>query len=344
MASSTFVAAPAPKRQKMRRPPPLQIPDRLIATSSVSSLPSHCYDLLPLPIPIPFGCIASPTTSSCSPSLLSPCAEITAVKFPAGYLPSAGATRRGTRRQRNEDRVFSGTRTINVWGICDGHGGTEVVDAASQYLSEHLSSTDDPRGISSIFRTLGLSALIHGQQSGTTITAAKILPNHLLQIVHLGDSKACLVSDTTTNNNNNNIGVTYLTKDHIPSNAHEERTIRRNGGMIINGRVNGILGVTRALGNKDLNGIISTIPDTSNYRIRNSGSNLLILASDGFFDVISSDALREILNLIPSNDAVPNDLPRAAETLINEAVNRQSTDDISVVLVDLRSISAHSPT
>ena len=42
-----------------------------------------------------------------------------------------------------------------------------------------------------------------------------------------------------------------LTRDHKPSDREEKRQVERAGGKVIDGRVNGDLGVSRALGDYD---------------------------------------------------------------------------------------------
>jgi serine/threonine protein phosphatase PrpC len=70
----------------------------------------------------------------------------------------------------------------------------------------------------------------------------------------LGDSKAIL--------HNSESGCQFLTTDHRPSDPIEkERILAIPGAFIENGRLNGKLQVSRALGDSSLHPFVSHVPD-----------------------------------------------------------------------------------
>ena len=65
-----------------------------------------------------------------------------------------------------------------------------------------------------------------------------------MTIANLGDSRAILGSADGS--------AIRITKDHKASDPAEQERVKAAGGMIYNNRVNGVLAVTRALGDYDL--------------------------------------------------------------------------------------------
>ena len=94
-----------------------------------------------------------------------------------------------------------------------------------------------------------------------------------------------------------------LSKDHKPSSLDEKKRIINAGGEVELGRVNGILSLSRALGDfeykqkkapKDArpswylnNHIISSVPDITVTEITDD-TDFVILACDGIWDCITS--------------------------------------------------------
>lgn len=96
------------------------------------------------------------------------------------------------------------------------------------------------------------------------------------------------------------------------------------------GRVKGLLSVSRAIGDALLTPVIA-VPDIIKHEI-NDTDELLIMACDGLWDVISD---QQAVNLIRDE----TDMQTAAERLRNYALDHGSTDNISVLVIDLKSFS-----
>ncbi|KAJ0011350.1 hypothetical protein Pint_32929 [Pistacia integerrima] len=90
-------------------------------------------------------------------------------------------------------------------------------------------------------------------------------------------------------------------------------------------RVNGQLAVSRAFGDKNLKSHLRSDPDIQDADI-DSDTDLLILASDGLWKVMSNQEAVDIARKI-------KDPHRAAKQLVTEALNKDSKDDISCIVV-----------
>eukprot|EP01038_Epipyxis_sp_PR26KG_P012424 gene12424-16666_t len=113
-----------------------------------------------------------------------------------------------------------------------------------------------------------MRAYISNHSSGSTAAVVVLFKNHLM-IAHVGDSRVVLCCNWFPYNNNNNVdNLTYsvqLTLDHTPYSSSERANIISKQGFIeaSNGilRVNGILAVTRSLGDASMGDVISSKPD-----------------------------------------------------------------------------------
>jgi protein phosphatase PTC1 len=72
-----------------------------------------------------------------------------------------------------------------------------------------------------------------------------------------------------------------LSYDHKGSDENEGKRIANAGGLILNNRVNGVLAVTRALGDAYMKELVTGHPYTTETVIQPDGDEFLILACDG---------------------------------------------------------------
>ncbi|XP_022733279.1 probable protein phosphatase 2C 39 isoform X3 [Durio zibethinus] len=156
-------------------------------------------------------------------------------------------------------------------------------------------------------------------QGGSTAVTAILINCQKLVIANVGDSRAVICK---------NGEAVQLSVDHEPST--EKERIENRGGFVSNfpgdvARVDGQLAVARAFGDKSLKKHLSSEPDVTVEMI-DDDTELIILASDGLWKVMTNkeavDAIRNI-----------KDAQSAAKHLTEEAVKRNSTDDISCIVV-----------
>ncbi|KAK1283492.1 putative protein phosphatase 2C 75 [Acorus calamus] len=208
---------------------------------------------------------------------------------------------------------------------------------------------------------------------GSTAVAAVIRSNQIL-VANCGDSRAVLsrggrAIPLSTDHKGHCVAALY---DHwksrwgsqvdptTPDRPDELTRIEAAGGRVIylNGyRVNGILAMSRALGDKYLKPVVIAEPEITITQ-RTAEDEFLILASDGLWDVLSNDTACDVARRclyegrLPTPGGVPpnavakeeedDDEPTphtrchlAAALLTRLALGRKSSDNISVIVVDL---------
>lgn len=246
-----------------------------------------------------------------------------------GDQRSAAASKKGARRRNNEDRVFVDS-LFTFFGVCDGHGGIEASEKVANLFPVAMERGCEMKDAfarmdAEVCTMTGRPAFV-----GTTLTAVEVRRGSYLKVAHVGDSRAMLIDSRGRE-------IT-LTRDHSPTRPDETKRIELAGGGVLNGRVNGVLAVSRAIGDTALKSVVISEPEELEYAL-GKDDQLLVLASDGLWDHVSG---AEVGNYIKSRGlkvgavAVPNDLQSAANGLVELAISRGSTDDTSVVLVDLR--------
>lgn len=139
-----------------------------------------------------------------------------------------------------------------------------------------------------------------------------------LYTANVGDSRIVLFR------NGNSIRLTY---DHKASDILEMQRVEAAGGLIMKSRVNGMLAVTRSLGDKFFDTLVIGNPFTTSVEITTE-DKFLIIACDGLWDVIDDQEACELIQDIDD----PNE---AASVLVKYALNNGTTDNITVMVVML---------
>jgi len=147
----------------------------------------------------------------------------------------------------------------------------------------------------------------HGPLAGCTAVVA-LLTNNRLIVANAGDSR-CVASRK---------GLAMpMSKDHKPTDPAEDVRIRKAGGFVADGRVNGSLNLSRALGDMEYKKskhlppkeqMVSAYPDVRVLDLKR-GDDFCILACDGIWDVLTEqqavDFVQERLQRgVPVDDIV----------------------------------------
>ncbi|KAF0639114.1 hypothetical protein FPSE5266_00131 [Fusarium pseudograminearum] len=119
-----------------------------------------------------------------------------------------------------------------------------------------------------------------------------------------------------------------LSYDHKGSDEVEGKRIAAAGGLILNNRVNGVLAVTRALGDAYMKKLVTGHPYTTETVIQPDSDEFIIIACDGIWDVCSD---QEAVDLVRNVE----DPISASKQLVDYALNRFSTDNLSCMVVRL---------
>jgi protein phosphatase 2C family protein 2/3 len=145
-----------------------------------------------------------------------------------------------------------------------------------------------------------------------------------------------------------------LSEDHKPGAPCEQARISASGGFVdCEGYLNGAVGVSRALGDWAMlsssplrDQRLKLHPDEPCYpgplsgecevRVHelNCEDEFLLLACDGLWDVLSSQAAVELARQSLRGH---NDVQRLADELVKEAIARHSGDNVTVLVVSLSS-------
>lgn len=116
-----------------------------------------------------------------------------------------------------------------------------------------------------------------------------------------------------------------LSYDHKGSDVNESNRVMQAGGLIMKNRVNGVLAITRSLGDSYLKNLIIGRPYTTAIEV-NENDEFLILACDGLWDIVSD---QEAVDLI-RDELDPN---KQSKILVDHAMKNLSTDNITVMVI-----------
>ncbi|KAF0698357.1 Aste57867_11007 [Aphanomyces stellatus] len=183
-------------------------------------------------------------------------------------------------------------------------------------------------------------------EDGSTLVIAMIRGDKIF-VANVGDSRAVLCQRTSKGK----VSGVPLSRDHKPDDPIERQRIEAKGGRVTGvrpalfttlwpftrwmdvPRVDGILSMTRAIGDATLKPPISAEPDLFVHALGPT-DKYLILACDGLWDVISNDKAAKIACRSPSAQA-------AASALCKYAMQKASEDNVTVLVVDVAAFSSH---
>ncbi|KAJ1283452.1 hypothetical protein BS78_03G129400 [Paspalum vaginatum] len=229
------------------------------------------------------------------------------------------------------------------YGVFDGHGGSD----AAAYMKKHImrlffedaefpcapqedemfsKSVEDSVRKAFLRADLALADdSVINRSSGTTALTALVLGRQLL-VANAGDCRAVLCRK----------GIAVeMSKDHRPTYDAERQRVMESGGYIEDGYLNGVLSVTRALGDWDMKlpqG--SPSPLIAEPEIRwttlTEDDEFLIIGCDGIWDVMSSQhAVSTVRKGLHRHD----DPERCARDLAMEAKRLETFDNLTVIVI-----------
>lgn len=246
---------------------------------------------------------------------------------------------------------FGGSKRSAFFAVYDGHGGRPVVDFVTRELHENLHKelrrTGSPAdALLQAFRLTDEDMLRRSITSSGCTACCCLLQDEargrVIYTAHLGDSRAVLARTGSATR------MTSMT-DHKATDPLEAKRVIEAGGHIINDRVNGMLAMTRALGDHMLkmpmlpNDVVSNVPDITSTDVTKQDS-FIILACDGVWDVINDqqavqlvlESMRELTPIARQLEADGRSMAEIlARMLVEEALARGSNDNISCLVIFL---------
>ncbi|KAI9996706.1 hypothetical protein PInf_014449 [Phytophthora infestans] len=144
-----------------------------------------------------------------------------------------------------------------------------------------------------------------------------------LYVANVGDCRAVLCTADAL--------AVDMTTDHKASLPAEQERIEASGGFVHNGRLDGILQISRGFGDlaHKQDGHLVVTPDVVEHLV-NPSDQFLLLASDGLFDVLTS---QQAVNFVLRKLQTHGDVQLAAQELVLKAQAYFAHDNISVVIV-----------
>jgi protein phosphatase 1L len=222
--------------------------------------------------------------------------------------------------------------------VYDGHGGRDAAYAASEMLTPHFLSlsrperskqADDRRPDRELLREAYLAADSYmtdrGIASGTAAATFHIMGDRFLA-GNAGDSR--VVVGTRRD-------AVQLTLDHKPNVPAECSRIESLGGRVVTHavpRVQGILAMSRALGDPALKPYVSAEPRIVEGLL-GSENDFAVVACDGVWDVLTPHDVIGVARDVGDPQA-------AAERIVAKALAVGTSDNVTVIVLDLRQHTA----
>ncbi|TFY79943.1 hypothetical protein EWM64_g4067 [Hericium alpestre] len=217
-------------------------------------------------------------------------------------------------------------------------------DAATEAPSEVADSTESPDSrtgsspggtLKKAFRRMTHSSPHHSPRShsptgtlkggrglnGGTAAPAQHPPadqtlRRVLYVANAGDARGVLCRGGRA------IRLTY---DHKGTDKQEAKRIMDSGGFVMSGRVNGVLAVTRSLGDSSMKEFVVGAPYTTETELTDD-DEFLILACDGIWDVVDDQQACDLIRAIQNPQ-------EASDLLVKEALRLYTNDNITVMVI-----------
>ncbi|CAM8892574.1 unnamed protein product [Rhodiola kirilowii] len=245
----------------------------------------------------------------------------------------------GLQNSTNGPNAFYGYKSLYYYlspALFDGHGGKHAAEFACQHLPRFIAEDEDfpreiKRAIASAFlhtdtafaEACSLNSTIG---SGTTALAALVVGRSLV-VANAGDCRAVLSRKGK---------AIEMSRDHKPACSIERLRIEACGGYVDDGYLNGQVNVARAIGDwhmeglKDMEGGPLTAEPELMTKELTKDDEFLILGCDGLWDVFRS---QNAVDFARRRLQEHNDPAMCSKDLVNEALKRNSSDNLAVVVV-----------
>mmetsp|Transcript_11386 Transcript_11386/g.11473 ORF Transcript_11386/g.11473 Transcript_11386/m.11473 type:complete len:260 (+) Transcript_11386:481-1260(+) len=238
--------------------------------------------------------------------------------------------------------------TVSYYAVFDGHGGSNCADFLKENLHKIIKKHIKGESVVENWRQPLIDAFIECDQSfcdqyyeigkfmGSAAVVCMIVEDKMV-ICNLGDSRIIL---------SQNGQAIQLSRDHKPQLPEETKRIEANGGVVLFGRVQGKLAVSRAFGDFELK-IASESEETTGSLVSNepeihiipitSSDEFIIIGCDGLYEAYTNQELvrlvRDKLRKMPLCEQDPQ---RVIKDIVSEATHsRRTADNVSALLITL---------
>jgi|UniRef100_A0A7S4GIL3 protein phosphatase len=259
---------------------------------------------------------------------------------------AAVAAMNGFRESMEDAHCMVCTSKYGLFGVFDGHSGSQCSTFCGEMLPNELQNATIPisdEGLVDI--TLRIDDKFRSQckESGCTACYFVVTPgpkpgDFSLQVANVGDSRIIV-------GRNGGAECISMTEDHKPSLPHEKERIERCGGTVAMDRVDGMLAMSRAMGDNEykvspggpLEQKVIAKPDITHVQC--TAADWVIVACDGVFE--SNFTNEEVVEFVKQQmEQNADDIAKVACAVCDEALKRGSTDNITCMVVQFKDGSA----
>ena len=220
---------------------------------------------------------------------------------------------------------FNSESFKHLFCVFDGHGGDETAKLCVQKYPDIFSQclSDNPFNYE-----LALKNSFHlmdeeiektkSYEVGNTGTIV-FINNNYLYCANVGDSSCCLLGKKNE----------FITIEDRCSNKVEKKRIEKEGGQVIEDRLDGILEISRCFGDYDLKNKGLTSEPHITKKFIDDNLNYCVLASDGVWDFLNLNDVSKIAN------ENKNNFNNMAKIIVESEKRRGSEDNISCIVIEL---------
>ena len=223
----------------------------------------------------------------------------------------------------------------SYFSLFDGHGGAEVAKYAcdhlhkifGKYLSEHRTKVEKALKKSFLVLDEELKKFKNTDSIGSTATVifinretdAMLGTKKVVYCANIGDTSCVLFSKS---------GCKKLSFDHRCNEESEVTRVKKGGGLIANGRLNGKLEVTRGFGDFAMKSKGLTCEPFINKIVLNESDKFVVLCTDGVWDVVNEEDLFYLTINVEDTEQIARDI-------LNHAMKNGSKDNMSCIVIKL---------
>jgi len=234
---------------------------------------------------------------------------------------------------------FGGDKSCGYFAVYDGHGGRDVVEFVAKKLHVNVlkemntcyevnPDVKNPQH-PTVAKALQQAFIKTDEQikeeginkSGSTGVVAVVRKKgdqRWLYVAGIGDARAVL---------NREGKAARLSYDHKATDEGEAKRIKEDGGWVVQGKVAGILAVTRSFGDLELKQWVISEPFITETELKRTDTQLII-ACDGLWDVCEDQSAVELITGLDSAQ-------EKSDKLLSYALTNKTKDNVSIIVVDL---------
>lgn len=284
----------------------------------------------------------------------------------AGKWKYAACSMQGWRVNMEDAHIakFNIAPDVSVFGVFDGHGGKEVARFVERHFIEELlknqSFKNGDYGASLTENFLRMDELLNTPEGRKELAAIKsgdddsksdyqtesfagctacvcLIAKGEMYVANAGDSRCIVLSGGQ---------ATAMSEDHKPDLDVERDRIQKAGGYIIDGRVNGNLNLSRAIGDFEYKKntekapgeqLISAVPDIKK-RTMTADDQLMVLGCDGIWECLTN---QQIADFLKDKIEEGKSTTKAVEDLLDEILAPDTStgigcDNMTCILVTFK--------